>query len=240
METMDKNKMPNHIAVIMDGNGRWAKRRGLSRSEGHRKGMNVLKETIKTCAAIGVKFLTVYAFSTENWKRPEKEVSFLMQMCERIITQEVPYMIQNDIRLRHIGRLEGLPESLQNCILRAQDLTRNNKKLSFQLAFNYGSRAEMVEAIREIAEDVKNGKLALCDINDELVSKHLYTKEIPDPDLLIRTSGEMRVSNFLLWQLAYTEFYVMKKFWPDFNKRELLRAIKDYQKRCRRFGGVDD
>jgi undecaprenyl diphosphate synthase len=236
---LDKKKIPAHIAIIMDGNGRWAKRRGLSRSEGHRKGMAVLKDIIRASLELGVKFLTVYAFSTENWKRPRPEIDFLMDMCEKIIARELPYMLKNDIRLRHIGRPEVLTESLQKCIRRTEELTRNNHRLVFGLAFNYGSRLEILDAVRAIAEDVKAGELAPAGITEELFKTHLYTQGSPDPDLLIRTSGEMRVSNFLLWQIAYTEFYVVKKPWPDFNKRELMRAIEVYQKRCRRFGGVE-
>ncbi len=236
---LDKKKIPAHIAIIMDGNGRWAKKRGLARSEGHRKGMAVLKDIIKASLELGVKFLTVYAFSTENWKRPRAEIDFLMDMCEKIITRELPYMLKNDIGLRHIGRPEILTESLRKCIRRTEELTQNNHRLVFGLAFNYGSRLEILDAVRAIAEAVKAGELAPADITEELFKSHLYTKDAPDPDLLIRTSGEMRVSNFLLWQIAYTEFYVTKKPWPDFNKRELMRAIEVYQKRCRRFGGVE-
>ncbi|OIO35319.1 MAG: di-trans,poly-cis-decaprenylcistransferase [Candidatus Omnitrophica bacterium CG1_02_44_16] len=236
---LDRKKIPEHIAIIMDGNGRWAKRRGLSRSEGHRKGMAVLKDIIKASLELGVKFLTVYAFSTENWKRPKLETDFLMDMCEKIIVRELPYMLKSDIRLRHIGRPEVLTESLRKCINRTEELTRNNRRLVFGLAFNYGSRLEILDAVRAIAQDVKTGALLPEDITEELFKTHLYTKDSPDPDLLIRTSGEMRVSNFLLWQIAYSEFYVIKKQWPDFNKRELMRAIEVYQKRCRRFGGIE-
>jgi len=235
---LNKKKIPKHIAIIMDGNGRWAKRRGLSRSEGHRRGMDVLKDIIKASLELGVRFLTVYAFSTENWKRPRPEIDFLMDMCEKIIARELPYMLKNDIRLKHIGRPEILTESLQKCIHRTEELTRNNHRLVFGLAFNYGSRIEILDAVKKISQDVKDGAIACDAITEELFKTYLYTKDAPDPDLLIRTSGEMRVSNFLLWQLAYTEFYVTKKLWPDFNKRELMRAIEDYQKRCRRFGGA--
>jgi len=236
---IDKKNIPAHIAIIMDGNGRWAKRRGLSRSEGHRKGMAVLKDIIKASLELGVKFLTVYAFSTENWKRPRPEIDFLMDMCEKIIARELPYMLKNDIRLRHIGRPEILTESFRKCLHRTEELTQNNHRLVFGLAFNYGSRVEILDAVKKIAEAVKSGAILPADITEELFKSYLYTNDVPDPDLLIRTSGEMRVSNFLLWQIAYTEFYVAKKPWPDFNKRELMRAIEVYQKRCRRFGGVE-
>jgi undecaprenyl diphosphate synthase len=230
---------PVHIASIMDGNGRWAKRRGLARTEGHRRGMAVLRETIEAARHIaGVKFLTLYAFSTENWRRSTEEVSFLMKMCEAMVTKELPMMIKNNIRFRHIGRLEGLPESLQRVIENAQSLTRNNHKFSLQLAFNYGGRSEIVDAVKKIVSDATKDKISVTDITEDLISSSLYTKDIPDPDLLIRTSGEMRVSNFLLWQIGYSEIYVTKKFWPDFSKRELLRAVSDYQKRKRRFGSA--
>ena len=237
---IDKNKIPTHIAIIMDGNGRWAKRRGLPRSEGHRKGLGVVRDIIKAAGELGVKVLTLYAFSSENWKRTVDEVDFLMKSCEAFLNKELPSMIKNNIRFKHIGKLEDLPTSLQNCIRNSIELTRNNHKLCIQLAFNYGARLEIIDVIKKIAEDVKKGKLSSADITESLVSHYLYTKDVPDPDLLIRTSGEMRVSNFLLWQICYSEIYVTKKCWPDFNKRELMRAIEDYQKRCRRFGGVND
>ena len=237
---IDKNKIPTHIAIIMDGNGRWAKRRGLPRSEGHRKGLGVVRDIIKAAGELGVEVLTLYAFSSENWKRTKDEVDFLMKSCEAFLNKELPSMIKNNIRFKHIGKLEDLPTSLQNCIRNSIELTRNNHKLCIQLAFNYGARLEIIDVIKKIAEDVKKGRLSSADITESLVSHYLYTKDVPDPDLLIRTSGEMRVSNFLLWQICYSEIYVTKKYWPDFNKRELMRAIEDYQKRCRRFGGVND
>ena len=239
-EMTDRKRVPTHIAIIMDGNGRWAKKRGLPRTEGHRKGMKVVKETIKSAQELGVRYLTLYAFSTENWKRSKEEVDFLMNMCREMISKELTFMIKNDIRFLHIGRKDGLSESLQSCIHNAEKLTENNRRLSVQLAFNYGSRLEILDAIRQIAGEVSAGKLSLGGITEELVSEHLYTRRVPDPDLLIRTSGELRVSNFLLWQICYTEIYVTKKMWPDFSKRELMRSIEDYRKRSRRFGGVDD
>ena len=239
-EMTDRKRVPTHIAIIMDGNGRWAKKRGLPRTEGHRKGMKVVKETIKSAQELGVRYLTLYAFSTENWKRSKEEVDFLMHMCQEMISKELTFMIKNDIRFLHIGRKDGLCESLQSCIHNAERLTENNRRLSVQLAFNYGSRLEILDAIQQIAGEVSAGKLSLEGITEELVSEHLYTRRVPDPDLLIRTSGELRVSNFLLWQICYTEIYVTKKMWPDFSKRELMRSIEDYRKRSRRFGGVDD
>ena len=235
----DKKNIPIHIAIIMDGNGRWAKRRGLPRIEGHRKGMDAVRSVLKAARETGIKVLTLYGFSTENWKRPAEEVGFLMKACEAFLEKELHSMIKNDIRFRHIGRSEGLPVSLQNCLKNADELTKNNRGICVQLAFNYGARLEIVDAIKKIAQEVKEARYRPEDINEETVSDHLATQGIPDPDLLIRTSGEMRVSNFLLWQICYAEIYVTKKCWPDFDKRELMRAIKDYQKRLRRFGGVD-
>ena len=229
--------MPTHVAIIMDGNGRWAKRRGLARTEGHRRGVKVIKEIIAVAQELGVKFLTLYAFSTENWKRSRQEVDFLIETCESVLTKELSSMIKNDIRFRHIGRLDGLPESLQNWIKNATALTKDNRKLSLQLAFNYGARLEIVEALQGIVREVQEGKILKADITEKLVSDFLYTRGVPDPDLLIRTSGEMRISNFLLWQICYTELYVTKKHWPDFNRKEFIRAIEDFQKRKRRFGG---
>ena len=235
-----KGIIPTHIAIIMDGNGRWAKRKGLPRSEGHRRGLEVIRRVMEASCDFGVKYLTLYAFSTENWKRPPQEVDFLMRACESVITKELPFLLKKDIRLKHIGSTLGLSESLTNCIRHAVELTKNNRKLCFQLAFNYGSRSEIVEAVKKIAQEVKEGGLAIADITPETISRSLYTAGIPDPDLLIRTSGEMRLSNFLLWQICYSELYVTKKYWPDFSERELERAIKEYQKRHRRFGGTHD
>ncbi len=237
---MGKGNIPTHIAIIMDGNGRWAKRHGLARIEGHRRGMKVAKSIIEAASDIGVKFLTLYTFSIENWKREKSEVEFLMKLCQSVITEDLTRLMKNNVRLKHIGRLQDLPESLQNCIRNAENLTKNNNKLSLQLAFNYGSRQEVIDAVRGIVRDAKNGSLAPEDITEDVFSGHLYTRGIPDPDLLIRTSGEFRISNFLLWQLSYAEFYITKKLWPDFNKRELMRAIREYRKRRRRFGGADD
>lgn len=234
------DRVPQHIAIIMDGNGRWAKRRGLPRFEGHRHGMKAVRAIIAAAPELGVKFLTLYAFSTENWSRPAQEVAFLMKMCEAMITTELPGMIKNNIRLRHIGSRHGLPESLVRAIHSAEELTQSNDRLTVLLAFNYGARAEIIEAVRFIAGDVRDGRLVLDGINDASLSERLLTAGIPDPDLLIRTSGEMRVSNFLLWQIAYAEIHVVKKYWPDFNRRDLVLAIRDFQKRQRRFGGLDD
>jgi undecaprenyl diphosphate synthase len=234
------NKIPQHIAIIMDGNGRWARRRGMPRTEGHRRGMKAALAMLDIAPAYGVKYLTLYAFSSENWKRPKEEVDFLMKMCEGMITRELPGLIKKNIRLRHVGRMGELPLSLQRTMENAIELTRNNHRLNLQLAFNYGSRVEILDAVKKIADSVKEGRLSTDQITEAFFSDALYTRGIPDPDLLIRTSGEMRVSNYLLWQIAYAEIYVTKKFWPDFTRRDLEAAIKDYQKRHRRFGGIDD
>ena len=234
------DRIPQHIAIIMDGNGRWARRRGMPRTEGHRRGMKAALAMLDNAVSCGVKYLTLYAFSSENWKRPKEEVAFLMKMCEGMIVKELPMLIRKNIRLRHVGRMGELPESLQRCMKNAIELTKNNHRLNLQLAFNYGSRVEILDAVKIIARAVKSGALTDEGITEQVFSDALYTKGIPDPDLLIRTSGEMRVSNYLLWQIAYAEIYVVKKFWPDFNKRDLMNAIKDFGKRQRRFGGIDD
>ncbi|MFH1691383.1 MAG: isoprenyl transferase [Candidatus Omnitrophota bacterium] len=237
---LDKTRIPVHIAIIMDGNGRWAKRHGLARMMGHRQGLESVRKIIRAAQDLNVRFLTLYAFSSENWKRSSEEVEFLMRSCESFITEELPEMIKNDVRLIHIGLKKALLPSLCTCIQNAEELTKNNKKLCVQLAFNYGSRQEIIDAVRKIASDVVASKVSIGNIDENLLSSYLYTKFAPDPDLLIRTSGEMRISNFLLWQICYTEIYVTKKFWPEFNKKEFVRAIEDYQKRKRRFGGTDD
>lgn len=230
--------LPQHVAFIMDGNGRWANRRGLARIEGHRRGLRRVKDILQFALDTGIKYLTFYAFSTENWKRPQDEVLFLMEACERFISDELASLVKNDIRLKYLGRIAELPLSLQQTIERACELTKNNKKLCVQLAFNYGSRAEIVDGVRSIAESVARGEIRPADIDEAMISRHLYTSGVPDPDLLVRTSGEMRLSNFLLWQACYTELYVTDKFWPDFDRREFLRALNVFRRRSRRFGGL--
>lgn len=237
---MRHSRQSLHVAIIMDGNGRWAARRGLARSEGHRRGMAVVRQTIKDALSLGIRYLTLYAFSSENWKRSETEVVFLMRMCETILAEELPFMINNDIRFLHAGRREGLPETLRDMIIRAEDLTKNNKKLWVILAFNYGGRQEIVDAVRHIVVDVVEDRRRAEDIDEKVIAGALYVRGVPDPDLLIRTSGEMRLSNFLLWQICYTEFYVTNVLWPDFRKRDFERALREFQKRQRRFGGVHD
>ena len=232
----DRQKLPKHIAIIMDGNGRWANQRGLPRIEGHRQGANTLKRILRTCKNWGIKNLTVYAFSTENWGRPLTEVSFLMNLFERLLRKELQEMKQEGVCIKFIGDLSPLPSSLQQQIGYSMTETRHNQAINFNVAINYGGRAEIVKACRYLAEKVANEELSPSAIDADLISQHLYTGNSPDPDLLIRTSGEMRLSNFLLWQMAYAEIYVTDTFWPDFDVQELKKAIINYQKRDRRFG----
>ncbi len=231
-------KLPKHVAVIMDGNGRWAKQRGLPRIEGHRRGANTLKEMLRYCKDLGIKTLTAYAFSTENWGRPTGEVNFLMGLFERLLQKELKEMEQEEVCINFIGDLTPLPHSLQQEMRRSMERTKNNKGVYFNVAINYGSRHEMIKACQTIAEKVQQGELAASEIDESTISQHLYTSASPDPDLLIRTSGEMRLSNFLLWQLAYTEIYVTNTLWPDFNSEQFDRAIESFQQRDRRFGKV--
>jgi undecaprenyl diphosphate synthase len=233
-------KVPTHIAIIMDGNGRWARRRGLPRTEGHRRGMKTLRAIIKGCLDLKVSCLTIYAFSSENWRRSEEEVQFLMRACEAMIASELSGMLRDRVRLRHIGRKEGLPNSLARVLENAENLTRSNDRLNLQLAFNYGGRQEIVEACRSLARRVKAGDLDPAAIDEASVTEALTTAGLPDPDLVIRTSGEMRLSNYLLWQSAYAEFYVTRTLWPDFSVRELRKAMEEFSRRQRRYGGADD
>lgn len=236
---MDEVKqVPEHIAIVMDGNGRWAQKRGMARVSGHKEGMHTLRRTVESCGKLGVDYLTVYAFSTENWKRPEKEVSFLMALLKQYVKKEVPYLIENNVRLKFIGSRQGLKASVIKAMEEGEQATKTMKGLTFNIAFNYGSRLEITEGIREIAQQVQNGALAPSQIDEQLIENHLYTKDMPDPSLFIRTSGEMRLSNFLLWQLAYSEFYITDTLWPDFDESELLKAIEAYNLRNRRFGGI--
>jgi undecaprenyl diphosphate synthase len=229
--------IPHHVAIIMDGNGRWAKKRHLPKIAGHSAGVDSVREVIKGAKELGVKFLTLYAFSTENWKRPKDEVSALFKLLENYIDKETNSLHKNDIRLSAIGRIEDLPRIVQEKLKQAMELTRDNKSLTLNLALNYGSRTEIVEAVRKIAKECQAGKLRPDDIDEKTFEDNLYTKGIPDPDLLIRTSGEMRVSNFLLWQISYAEIYVAKKLWPDFKKIDFKKAVMEYQRRDRRYGG---
>ncbi|MGF1457971.1 MAG: isoprenyl transferase [Leptolyngbyaceae cyanobacterium] len=235
---IDRDRLPHHVAVIMDGNGRWAQQRGLPRMMGHRRGVDTLKTLLRISRDWGVKALTAYAFSTENWGRPHAEVDFLMALFERVLRQELSEMEAEGVRIRFVGNLASLPSSLQTEIDRAVHKTRNNAGICFTIATNYGGRQEIVQACRAIATKVQLGKLVPDEIDESLFSHHLYTSELEDPDLLIRTSGEMRISNFLLWQLAYAELYVTDTLWPDFDQAEFHQALCDYQKRHRRFGKV--
>lgn len=233
---IDLTKLPQHIAVIMDGNGRWAKQQGKLRVFGHSNGVKSVREVSEGCAELGVKYLTLYAFSTENWNRPQEEVGALMQLLLKTVRLELKTLMKNDIRLRAIGDLASLPKATAKELNDAIEKTAANKRMDLILALSYSGRNEIASAVRNIAENVKAGKLSTDEINEDLISNHLYTANIPDPELLIRTSGERRISNFLLWQLAYSELYFTELFWPDFNKEELYKAILDYQQRERRFG----
>ena len=237
MEEIDKNNLPNHIAIIMDGNRRWAKSQGLATRDGHKAGADALENISQFCNEIGIKYLTVYAFSTENWKRSKEEVSALMAILRLYLDSFLKEKNKQNIKIKILGEIEDLSKSLQNSIKRAIEQTKNNTGLTLNIAFNYGGRPEIVRAMKNIAEEVKEGKINIEDINEDLISNHLYTAGQPDPDLLIRTSNELRTSNFLPWQLVYTEFYFPDKNWPEFTKEDLLEAIKVYQKRTRRFGG---
>jgi undecaprenyl diphosphate synthase len=235
---LSKERLPKHIAVIMDGNGRWAKRQGFPRIIGHRRGVDALKDILRCCKDWGIEALTAYAFSTENWGRPAEEVDFLMTLFERVLRRELREMMDEDVRISFVGNLQALPTSLQNEIERSMEETRQNRAIHFTVATNYGGRQEIVQACRAIATQVQQGQLRLEDIDEALFERFLYTAGTRDPDLLIRTSGEMRLSNFLLWQAAYSEIYVTDTLWPDFNRTELHHALRSYQQRDRRFGRV--
>lgn len=235
---LDTARLPKHVAVIMDGNGRWAKRQGLPRIMGHRRGVDALKDLLRCCKDWGVGALTAYAFSSENWGRPLDEVNFLMTLFERVLRQELQEMIAEDVRIRFVGNLQVLPKSLQAEISRSMTATRNNQAIEFTVATNYGGRQEIVQACRTIAEKVAQGLISPEQIDESMFARHLYTAELQDLDLLIRTSGEMRLSNFLLWQVAYSELYVTNTLWPDFDRLEFHQALSAYQKRDRRFGKV--
>lgn len=232
-------KMPEHVAIIMDGNGRWAQKRGLPRIAGHRQGFEVAKKIIREAGQLGIKVVTLYAFSTENWKRPEEEVKALMMLLEEALDHAVEELHEHRVCLRVIGRREELPARIQEKIKRAEDLTRNNPGLILVLAINYGGRAEIIDATRKLVSLAAAGGLQPEDVDEPLFTSSLYTAGLPDPDLLIRPSGEMRLSNFLLWQVAYTEFYSTPVLWPDFTVEEFHRALASYQQRHRRFGGLN-
>ncbi len=238
LSDVDLERVPKHVSIIMDGNGRWAQARGLDRSEGHVAGVDSLRETVTTSVRLGLDVLSVYAFSTENWKRPQHEVNLLMHLFATTLLKELPLFHQENVRLRFLGDLSQLPDETRSVFQEGLDETADHDGMTFALAVNYGARKEIVKACREISELVKRGELDPADIDEGLFSSHLYTAGLPDPDLLIRTSGELRLSNYLLWQLAYTEFYVTDTLWPDFDRWEFLRAVRSFQGRNRRFGGV--
>ncbi len=235
---INKNNLPKHIAVIMDGNGRWARRKGAKRIFGHRHAVEAVRQTAEACAELGIEYLTLYAFSTENWDRPQAEVNGLMELLVSTIRSETETLMKNNIRLSAIGNIKDLPGKCQKELQASMDLTAQNDGLNLILALSYSGRWEIIEGIKKVLKDVKNGVINPDELSIEVFSDYLCTKSIPDPELLIRTSGEMRVSNFLLWQLAYTELYITEVLWPDFRKEHLYEAILAYQKRERRFGKV--
>ena len=238
LEDVDMARVPSHVSIIMDGNGRWATARGLDRSRGHVAGVESLREAVTTSVRLGFDVLSVYAFSTENWKRPQREVDLLMHLFATTLVKELPLFHQENVRLRFLGDLDALPEETRLVFQKGLDETADHTGMVFALAVNYGSRSEIVRAARELAAEVAAGERGLDSIDAEALSAHLYTQGLPDPDLLIRTSGELRLSNYLLWQLAYSEFYVTDTYWPDFSRWDMLRAVRSYQARDRRFGGV--
>jgi undecaprenyl diphosphate synthase len=233
-----KANLPKHVAIIMDGNGRWAKQRHLPRVEGHRAGAESARIIIRTAGELGIKYLTLYAFSAENWNRPKDEVDALMKYLIHYLKSETPELNKNNVRLEVIGQIYRLPENVQEHLKKSIATLSKNNGLTLVMALSYGSRIEIVEAVRNIAEKAKQGKLDPADINEEVISQHLWTRNVPDPDLLIRTSGEMRISNFLLWQISYTELVVTQTFWPDFRKAQFFAALEEYTRRHRRFGGL--
>jgi undecaprenyl diphosphate synthase len=232
----DPEHIPRHVAIIMDGNGRWAKARGLPRSEGHRQGTENLRPVLRAAVEFGIEILTVYAFSTENWKRPRTEVRLLLSIMEMMIDRELQELHREGVQLRHIGELDGIPKALQKKIHQAKELTKDNSTLILNIAFNYGGRDEIVRAVQQI---IREGTPAEA-VTEELISQHMYTRSLPDPDLIIRTSGEIRLSNFLVWQGTYSEFYFTPAYWPDFNREELLKALVEYSQRRRRYGKTDE
>jgi len=235
-----QGKLPRHIAIIMDGNGRWAKQRGLPRIAGHREGVKSVRDVVEGCGEIGIEVLTLYTFSTENWRRHQEEVAALMRLLLRTLRKEIDDLVRNNVKLMAVGDVDKLPKNAREGILEGIEATRENTGLVLNLALNYGGREEIITAVRRIAESIRQEALRPEDIDGETIDRHLYTAALPDPDLLIRTSGEFRISNFLLWQCAYTEIYITDVLWPDFRREDLYLAIEDYQKRERRFGKVSE
>jgi len=236
---IDKQKIPEHVAIIMDGNGRWATKKGLPRSFGHKQGVSVLKKILKAAKNLGCKVITVYAFSTENWTRPTKEVDFLLNLFSEVLKNEIKEIHEESTKIKFIGDLTPFPKNLKEIISSSESLTKNNNKFLFNVCVNYGGRQEIVKVAKELALKSSAGEIKPSEINEELFNSELLTRGIKDPELLIRTSGEKRISNFLLWQLAYSEIYISEILWPDFNEFEFLKAIIDYQSRNRRFGGIE-
>ncbi len=240
MDKIDIKKIPNHVAIIMDGNGRWAKNKGMERVFGHKNALNAVRESVATAAELGVDYLTLYAFSTENWNRPKLEVDALMNLLTSALKKELKGFQENDIKINAIGDLKKLPESAFKTLNRIIEETKNNKRLTLTFALSYGSREEIVNTFKEISKKVVNNELQIEKIDEKIINNHLYTFNLPDVDLMIRTSGEHRISNFMLWQLAYAEFYFTEVLWPDFRKEHFLEAINDYQNRERRFGKTSE
>lgn len=239
-DQINADNIPQHIAIIMDGNGRWAKGRGLTRIFGHQHGVKAVRQTTEVCVDVGVKYLTLYTFSSENWNRPKYEVDALMELLIDTVKKETETFMKNGIRLNTIGHVNKLPESCQKSLIELKETTKNNNRMELVLALSYGSKDEIIEAVKAIAEEVKTGTLSVDAINNDVFANHLYTKNIPDPELLIRTSGEHRISNFLLWQIAYSEMYFTDVLWPDFRADDLYQAIISYQQRERRFGKTSE
>jgi len=235
-ELFNKDKLPQHLAIIMDGNGRWAERRGLPRSAGHREGAKTVRRVITNCLDFNIPILTIFAFSTENWKRPKNEIKYLIKLFERVLSREKANLIKNNIKINFIGRLDNLPNSLTKKMKELHESTKRNNKLILNIAINYGGRAEIVDALKSISLKIDKKKLSIEEINENTIRDNLYTHNLPDPDLLIRTAGEMRISNFMLWQIAYTELWVTPVFWPDFDENNLVEAIRNFQKRVRKYG----
>lgn len=240
IDKIDKNRLPEHIAIIMDGNGRWAKAQGLDRSYGHKKGVDTVRTITEAASELGIKYLTLYTFSTENWNRPQEEIDALMSLMVMAIERETPDLIKNNVRLQAIGNIARMPEEVRQRLNKCISDTASGTGVTLVLALSYSSRWEIVEAVKKIATSVKNGEISIESINEDTISKSLTTASIPDPDLLIRTGGEERISNFLMWQISYSELYFTPEYWPDFNKESLCKAICDYQMRERRFGKTSE
>lgn len=236
-ELFNMSKLPQHLAIIMDGNGRWAKKKGLPRSMGHREGAKAVKRVIANCLDFNIPILTLFAFSTENWKRPKNEITYLLKLFERVLSKEKAYLIKNNIKINFIGRLNDLPNTLNDKMNELCESTKENNKLILNIAVNYGGRAEIVDAINSIILKIDKKNINIEDVNEDTIRDNLYTYNLPDPDLLIRTAGEMRISNFMIWQIAYSEFWVTPVLWPDFDKNNLVEAIINFQKRVRKYGG---